>query len=108
MRCSQARSVIPQTLTTRPLWIRLVRENQRCLSKTYGLLLYTSDLPSALPLSRLSRGPKQRCILSVERPQNRMKGMGKTNVDGFDSVDVDASWEDAPWGGSRLSDLEFL
>jgi hypothetical protein len=44
----------------------------------------------------------------MERPQSGEKGKGKTEADGIDSVDVDASREGTPLGGSRLSDSEFL
>lgn len=81
--------------------------------RTSDPLIYTiqddtsdGDAPLALLSSPSSRGPKQHRVPSVVKPQ--IKGKATAKVDVFCSVDVGASTEDTPLGGSCLSDLEFF
>lgn len=67
-----------------------------------------NDVPLASQLPPLSRGLKQRRVLSVEKLQSRMKGKGKAKADWFDSIDMDVSGEDTFLGGSRFSDYKVL
>jgi hypothetical protein len=67
-----------------------------------------NDVPLASQLPPLSRGLRQRRVLSVEKLQSKMKGKGKAKADRFDSIDLDVSREDTSLGGSRFSDYKVL
>ena len=101
------RLVIPQTLLARLLWIRLVRRERLYYPRrTVDSLNYTilDDTPdSDVPLALLVPcHQKQRRAPLMEKPRRRAKAKGKAKgkakADRCNSVEVDASREDAALG----------
>lgn len=97
IRCAFSLGITDEDAPSDKISVKPVISSRECVQLGLG------GEPGSPPSSR---GPKRRRDLSVEDSKRRMKKNGKAKMDGSDSVDVDASKEDSPSGGSRLSDLK--